>query len=230
VAAAAAYMLLIRDSGSESPKTTAEVQKLFNDSGAGSNAGISWRCLAIDESGKRALMIADNIIDWRAYNDDAGDITWAGCTLRKWFNGEFLSKGFSEAQRAMIAETRLDNPDNTAYGIAGGEQTTDKVFLLSIDEANKYFASDYERIATVKWYVDSEIPGYSADNPPSWWDESWDEFTDYSGKANWWWLRSPANSSSRAARVQVDGRVDASTSAAAHSHAGGLRPALWIDL
>ena len=64
------------------------------------------------------------------------------------------------------------------YGTAGGNDTEDNIFLLSIDEANKYFKSDDERIA------------------------------NYDGEAAWWWLRSPGYDGSNAAYVNRGGNVD----------------------
>lgn len=53
----------------------------------------------------------------------------------------------------------------------------DNIFLLSIDEANKYFKSDDERIA------------------------------NYNGEAAWWWLRSPGGNDNYAAGVGIGGDV-----------------------
>ena len=41
--------------------------------------------------------------------------------------------------RARIIEVATQNPDNPWYGTSGGNPTTDRIFLLSIEEVVKYF-------------------------------------------------------------------------------------------
>ena len=138
--------------------------------------GYDWRVL--DVQGNKALIITEHIIEQRPYNVDNKDVTWETCTLREYLNGEFLQK-FSAEDQARIAETRINNPNNQQYGTNGGNDTNDKIFLLSIEEANRYFSSDSERIAKVA-----------------------------NGTASWWWLRSPGLLSFGAAGVHDDGLVN----------------------
>jgi len=44
-------------------------------------------------------------------------------------------------------ETRNTNPDNPEFGTKGGNNTTDKIFLLNSEEAMKYFSESNARVA-----------------------------------------------------------------------------------
>ncbi len=54
----------------------------------------------------------------------------------------------------------MKNDDNPKYSTEGGRDTTDKIFLLSIDEAKKYFENDEARAIGSCWWLRS--PGYSS--------------------------------------------------------------------
>jgi hypothetical protein len=136
--------------------------------------GYTWRVLSVE--GDRALIITEDVVEERAYNTDWEGITWAKCTLRSYLNGEFYNR-FSTDEKAKILKTTNQNPDNPKYGTAGGADTKDYVFLLSIDQAKKYFKSDGERMA------------------------------NYGGSAARWWLRSPGDDRNCAACVDINGSV-----------------------
>lgn len=113
----------------------------------------NWRVL--DKNGSRLLLISEKNIADKKYNETVNDVTWETCTLRKWLNNDWLSSAFSDGERAMIEETTVKNPDNPKYGTKGGNDTVDKVFLLSINEANKYFSSDSDRSIHSWWLLRS---------------------------------------------------------------------------
>lgn len=71
--------------------------------------------------------------------------TWETCTLRQWLNNNFFNAAFSGYERAMIPTVTVSADENPEYSTDHGNATQDRVFLLSIDEANKYFGSDSER-------------------------------------------------------------------------------------
>ena len=71
--------------------------------------------------------------------------TWETTPLRKWLNTSFIEDAFSENERAIINTTTVETPDNRETGLSGGNSTQDKVFILSVEEASKYFDSDDDR-------------------------------------------------------------------------------------
>lgn len=159
---------------------------------------IKWRVLEVN--GNDAFLVADCNLDVRRYNDTDTYMTWETCTMRKWLNSDFLNKAFTGSEQSAIKTTTVVNADNPYEGTKGGNNTQDKVFLLSLDEVmnEKYgFSSDYgtcdkarQRKSTA-YVAKGGISGMSGE-----------------GSAGFWWLRSPGYFSFCAASVNNDGRVD----------------------
>ena len=98
---------------------------------------IEWRILYKDKN--KALLYTRYIIDNMRYNDEDVDITWENSTLRQWLNDEFINDTFSKEEKNLITAVLNENAKNDVYGTDSGNKTTDKVFLLSLDECKKYF-------------------------------------------------------------------------------------------
>lgn len=62
--------------------------------------------------------------------------------MRKWLNEEFYNEAFSSNDKSIIRLTDLENESNPKSNISGGNNTTDRVFILSYGEAVKYFNAD----------------------------------------------------------------------------------------
>jgi len=170
---------------------------------------IQWRVLVV-ESG-RALIFSRKILDAKPYNITLNDATWETSTLRAWLNNSFYHSAFTEAERERISETFVLNSDNPAFETAGGRNTKDRVFLLSLDEAGNYLSSDGVHKAFPTAYA--KLRGAQATEIGT----------------GWWWLRSPGSQSNLATLVSFTGfvidygfRVD--------NEGGGVRPALWLSL
>ncbi|MCL2079200.1 MAG: DUF6273 domain-containing protein [Oscillospiraceae bacterium] len=182
-------------------------------------AGIKWRVLAI-ENGK-ALLISEHILEKLPYNDDyTQHVTWATCTLRKYLNGAFYNT--LGATKVVIAEIRNDNLNNPWYGTNGGNATTDKVFLLSLDEICRYFGDSTANLR-------SKGKNTMSDHN----DKA--RIAKYKNNACWWWSRSPAGNSGRGgcAAVCYDGSISVGLrlrGGGAHYADIGVRPAMWINL
>lgn len=100
-------------------------------------AGRSWKILNIQDD-KALIVSAYNILtNEECYNKDDCPVTWETCTLRQYLNGEFLN-GFSISEKEKIVTTTIVNDDNPDWGTEGGNNTEDKIFLLSIAEAQQY--------------------------------------------------------------------------------------------
>lgn len=122
-----------------------------NDSGR--PEPIEWQVLEND--GKTALLLSRYCLDCKPFNNDYRPVSWRDCDLRKWLNGHFFRKAFTRAERARILESTINTGDNEAYNTPGCGETCDKLFCLSIDEANEFFASDEERKRKPTSYANS---------------------------------------------------------------------------
>ena len=176
-----------------------------------------WRVLAVEDS--KALLLSDKIIEVRAYHSQGGAVTWEDSDIRKYLNTEFLNS-FSQADRNRIAETKVVTNNNPWYGTNGGSSTTDKIFLLSLEEILQYFGDSgrlNNRQGQEGWFSDQYSQSRIAYNK--------------AGTASWWWLRSPGIRTYSAAGVRNDGDVDVNGCLVYHhSVGGGVRPALWLNL
>ncbi len=185
---------------------------------------IEWLVLEVDETNHKALLLSRYGVDAKVYNPDNHDVTWERCTLRAWLNREFLNEAFSAAERQVILTTAVDNSraqGYSGYHTAGGNDTQDKVFLLSYAEADMLFGlaegvSCVElRAAPTPYAV--QAGAYT----------NGDCQTADGDTAGWWWLRSPGSTQYFAAMVFADGSLRNNQN---NNTAGCVRPALWIDL
>lgn len=196
----------------------------YPQTNAGNDATpIEWLVLARD--GDKALLISRYGLDAQPYNKDTTSVTWETCTLRTWLNGRFYIKAFSSAEQAAILTTNVDNSKNQCYSgyrTNGGNNTQDKVFLLSYAEANKYFGVTYDNSSNTK----SRVAPTAYAIAHGGWTSSSDKTAD-SVNAGWWWLRSPGSYQSFAARVSTAGSCGSNSVSYDY---GSVRPALWVSI
>ena len=166
----------------------------------GREKAIDWIILDIDKN-NNALVISDYALDNVEYNEKFEDVTWETSSIRKWLNNDFLNKAFTDEQQSKIIKSNIANRDNAKYKTKGGNNTYDKLFLLSIDEANRYFKNDETRTAYPTPYAKSKrsVNG-------NLWVSKEIVSTDRGGSC-WWWLRSPGYLQNTAAYVNFDGNV-----------------------
>lgn len=176
---------------------------------------IEWTVL--DKDGMSLLLVSKQALDCKRYNTSYTDVTWENCSLRKWMNNSFLNEAFSEEEKALIQSTTVSAYNNPSYNTDPGNDTTDKVFLLSINEA-KYFNSDEARKCAPTAYAKAQGALTSDTNKTT------------SGAATCWWrLRSPGSGRNVAAIVNDDGSVGCNGNFV-DTDDGCVRPALWISL
>ena len=176
---------------------------------------IEWLVLAKEDN--KILVISDKALDCKPYNQSRDYVTWETCSLRNWLNNDFINAAFTAEERAMIPTVTVSADMNPEYNTNPGNATKDKVFLLSIVEAEKYFTSDEARKCVPTEYAISNGASTS------------DSYTK-GGKATClWWLRSPGAIQYYAAKVDFDGDVD-EFGIDVDYDIGGVRPALWITI
>lgn len=176
---------------------------------------IEWEVLAVEN--EKALLLSKYALDCQPYNSEKANVTWESCTLRNWLNDIFLNDAFDTSYQKMILSSTVPADKNPEYDTDPGNDTTDKVFLLSIDEAKKYFPTDAERKCVPTEFAKANgasTGGYDA----------------ASGKAAcWWWLRSPGFNQGYAAAVRSDGSVSC-LGRSVNGVNDCVRPAMWVSL
>lgn len=183
-----------------------------NDSSNGIE-DIEWIILAKDDN--KMLVISDKAIDCKPYNTSSANITWETCSLRNWLNNDFINSAFSATEKTMISSVKVSADKNPDYDTDAGNDTEDKVFLLSIEEANRYFKYDSERQCVSTEYAKANgAYTYEID-----------------GASNcFWWLRSQGGYSNKSASVvNSDGTVSKYGNAV-DDNRDCVRPAMWISL
>ena len=158
---------------------------------------IKWRVLSVN--GNDAFLLADQNLDAKPYNEKYTSVTWATCTLRTWLNDTFLSTAFTSAEQAAIKNTTVVNDDNPYYGTEGGENTIDKVYLLSIAEASNTAYGFNGEFNTESETREAKNTAYAKECGASTCTS-----TEYEGNG-YWWLRSPGLYSDSASSVLLDG-------------------------
>ena len=112
---------------------------------------IWWRVLNVHD--RRALIISSRIICNKPYHQFGGKITWAECTLRDWLNNGFINDCFSSEEQVRIVPCENHNDANYQFDTPGGVPTTDKVFLLSINEVTRFFNNNEARTNGSWWWL-----------------------------------------------------------------------------
>lgn len=177
---------------------------------------VKWRVLS--NTGGQLFLLSDQNLDVFQYHTENESVTWETSTMRSWLNGydassntggssgtdytgdNFLDTAFSAKEQNAIVETAVVNDDNKDdnYGTNGdgGNNTTDRIFLLSIAEADnrsyfpKYSSSRYS--ANTPYVADGGRLGTHMNG----------EDEDYLDR---WWLRSPGSDNTMAAGIDEYG-------------------------
>ena len=186
----------------------------YYQSNSSTKEPIKWRVLSVN--GNDAFLLADQNLDAKPYNEKFTDVTWATCTLRTWLNDAFLNTAFTSAEQVAIKNTTVVNDDNPYYDIEGGENTTDKVYLLSIAEASNTAYGFNGEFRTESETREAKNTAYAK------------ECGAWTSRNGYWWLRSPSYYSRSASSVNNYGYgTDNGTDV---DYDNAVRPALHLNL
>lgn len=168
---------------------------------------IEWLVLAKEDN--KVLVISKYALDCKRYNNTYADIAWEKCSLRDWLNNDFINSAFSDGEKAIIPAVTVSADKNPEYNTNPGNATNDKVFLLSVTEAGKYFSTNSARCCKPTQYA-SANGAYVSDNNCG------------------WWLRSPGYESPGA--IVYIGGSNMIDYYPVDSDIACVRPALWISI
>lgn len=185
---------------------------------------IEW--LVLEKKEEKLLLLSKYGLGCGPYNEEWTFTTWENCTLRSRLNGTFLREAFSSEEQSRIADTDVDVDlmETGTEGINPGNDTVDKIFVLSVKEVKKYFPSYSKRFCEGTKAYWQEI----ADNYPG--------FMNETGECDWY-LRTLGESSPKildsiegsdwVACVNVDGSIGIIMTGWRPT---AIRPALWVNI
>ena len=186
---------------------------------------IEWIVLDYDPATNQALLISRYCLDAIPYHAGSSYGSWENSTLRRWLNQAFISTAFTQEERDMIVTTHLSNPDNPDFGVDGGNDTNDRIFILSYEEAVYYFPTIKSRRGQPTDYCLEQ----GCYDPVKYAEEIGKECDPESVGYTWWWLRTPGIDAEHACNV-LEGGTASSYGGYQTSSQGTIRPAMWIQL
>lgn len=161
---------------------------------------IQWTVLDVGRD--KALLISKYGLEIVVFQKlKAGETTsWSECSLRSYTNGNFYREAFTSQEKSAILDTKHDG-------------VSDKVFILSKEEVQKYFPQASSRKLRATAHARTDFwTGYGS--------------RDYPDKDVLWWTRSMYKNR-MVCTVNDDGEFWNSSTDNSPEY---LRPALWIDL
>lgn len=175
------------------------------------NEKMEWIVLDINENENKILVISKYVMDQKLRyeeiansNADTQALTWKSSSIKHWLNNTFISQHFNDSELGWIVEKTNKNPDASMYNLVwkglGGNQTEDKLFLLSFEEIDQYLSDEVDRKACQKAGNGKEVCS--------------------------WWLRSPGMYSHEAMYVNEDGEIASGNVSELH----GVRPAMYLKI
>ena len=199
-----------------------------SDSSGNTKEPIEW--IILDRQSDKALLLSKYIIDAKYYDNTYKKtaIAWEICGLRNWLNNDFYYNAFSDSEQSKIQATNVINDYSNVDGIYGGNDTIDKIFLLSYEEVRDYFKKQeaWQHILenkplTTKATNFAKAINYNGDvlyvsKDNDYW---------YSGNSSFW-LRTPGSDNKPAQCVVEEGYF---LGEAVSCVFAGVRPALWVS-
>ena len=186
---------------------------------------IEW--LVLERDDEKVLLISKYILECKSYNEEYIDITWENSTIRKWLNDDFYNIAFNDDEKKKILDSKVVN-NVIEYKFNGGNDTSDKIYLLSSSEVIKYFFKTYPENENKK--VVAKPTEYSKRNlgnvrvfiegvPGDFW------FSKYS----LWWLRTPGDEKNEVATIRNTGFLNKKGDRV-HNFACGIRPVMLMSI
>ena len=98
-------------------------------------------CIVLAVEDDTATLISRYGLDAQPFNTEyVKELTWGNCTLRKWLNEDFLKAAFNEEELSRMKAVTV--PASSQIPEIPGNDTTDLVYLLSIQEAREYYKQE----------------------------------------------------------------------------------------
>ena len=167
-----------------------------DDNFSNGKESLEWRVLYKDD--KKLLVISEYALDTRKYDDSKfGKVDWENCSLRRWTNEKFYNQAFGHIEKLIIQSTDMN----------------DKVFILSQEEAERYFSSDESRQCSRTIYASHKSK--TGNDESRWWLRD----TEYRG-----------NSATITSGAEIYSSGEILNPGDAVYNELDVRPALWLSI
>lgn len=177
---------------------------------------IVW--IILDRRDGKVLLLSYYVLDCMKFSRNTAEYaTWDRSEAREWLNGAFISEAFDGWQLDCICDTLINGDGERSA------DTTDKVFILSVEEAERYFGSDEERRCPPTLYA--------VDKGAYNWSEQVKNnavLGQYARTACIWWLRPYGSNKQLVPYVSAYGKT-VPFGMQCSSQYTGIRPAVWVD-
>ena len=193
---------------------------------------ILWQVL--DKDRDRLLLLSKYMLYWTFYDGSvmlippSSETNWEVSSVRAELNGECFNSWFSMEEQAIIIETVQVMDENPQYHIPAGNATLDSLFLLSLEEANRYLGvsmnpedesgNECENTAAAAYMMMADPPLKKGICDAEVFPQSFP-----------WWLRTAGIDAASTMCINDHGHADFE-GIASDADEVGIRPALWIDL
>lgn len=146
---------------------------------------IEW--LVLDRQEDHVLLLSLKALDCVDFGTKGHySVSWEDSFIRTWLNEEFYSGTFSDTEKLLIAPVDTGAEE---YALADGDESADRVFLLSVTEAERCLPGDAAKQCCCTQYA----IGNGSWHTPLWICR--------------WWLRTPGASADRKAGVRHQGSI-----------------------
>lgn len=171
---------------------------------------IEW--LILEKQEDKILLISKYALDCKPFKDEFISTSWLGSSIKKWLSADFKDEAFTEKEQSRLVTITI-KPDYQTE--ANFNDSRDSVFLLNINEVNRYFRTDATKMCEPTAYAIAQgcklgTDGTNGDNCD-------------------WWLRSSGSRDRYAAVVRGDGKV-ISNGRDVNLTNIGVRPAMWVTI
>ncbi len=122
-----------------------------------------WLVADLDEQANRKLLVRKKPVKAKTVYQEAGkSAEWEMSKMRTWLNDVFWTNNFSSYEQEAVLQTEVVTAANSRYGTAGGNHTSDRVFLLDEQEAQRYQKVLHTEDNRKAWWL--RTPGKAADS------------------------------------------------------------------
>jgi len=170
---------------------------------------LEW--IVLDVQDGKAMLLTKYCIDTVIFYPKRVSMYWGKSDLRAWMNGDFLQEAFTAEEQECILTTTVKN-DNP-HGVKGaGEDTLDKIYLLSKSEVLNFFPEMADRVAYPTEYAKSK--GCTVDPE--------------TGSCRWW-TRTPGARTKDICGMRLDGRISSYGMQDVDWPTNTMRPVMWVQ-